>query len=49
MGTQERITECLANLRAEPFELGSDEYINFEIYMNARGNGLKIETPGIRY
>jgi sulfur-oxidizing protein SoxA len=49
VGTQERITECLTNLRAEPYELGSDEYINLEIYMNARGNGLKIETPGVRY
>jgi len=49
VGTHERITGCLANLRAEPYPIGSDEYINFEVYMNARGNGLKIETPGIRY
>jgi sulfur-oxidizing protein SoxA len=49
VGTHERITGCLNNLRAEPYPIGSDEYINFEVYMNARGNGLKIETPGIRY
>jgi sulfur-oxidizing protein SoxA len=49
VGTHERITGCLANLRAEPYPVGSEEYINFEVYMNARGNGLKIETPGIRY
>jgi len=49
VGLQKRITECLSNLRAEPYELGSEEYINLEIYMSARSNGLKIETPGIRY
>jgi sulfur-oxidizing protein SoxA len=48
-GLQERITECLVNLRAEPYPIGSQEYINLEAYMSARSNGLKIETPGIRY
>ena len=49
VSTPERITGCLANLRAEPYASDSVEYINLEVYMNARGNGLKIETPGIRY
>jgi sulfur-oxidizing protein SoxA len=49
VSTHERITGCLTNLRAEPYAIGSEEYINFEVYMNARSNGLKIETPGIRY
>ncbi|MBI1424262.1 MAG: sulfur oxidation c-type cytochrome SoxA [Gammaproteobacteria bacterium] len=49
VGVQERISECLTNLRAEPYPLGSAEYDALEVYMNARGNGLKIETPGIRY
>ncbi len=48
-GTHERISQCLMSLRAEPFAIGSPEYIDFEVYMNARGNGLKIETPAIRY
>jgi len=43
-----RFSECLASFRAEPFLPGSDEYINLEIYVTARGNGLKIETPAIR-
>jgi sulfur-oxidizing protein SoxA len=43
-----RFSECLASFRAEPFLPGSDEYINLEVYVNARGNGLKIETPAIR-
>jgi sulfur-oxidizing protein SoxA len=49
VGLQERITECLTNLRAEPYSAGSDEYLSLEIYMSARSNGLEIETPAIRY
>ena len=48
-GLQERITECLTNLRAEPYALDSEEYTALEVYMTARSNGLPIETPGIRY
>lgn len=48
-GLQERITQCLTSLRAEPYKLGSEEYNALEVYMTARSNGLKIETPGIRY
>jgi sulfur-oxidizing protein SoxA len=49
VGLPERITECLTNLRAKPYPAGSDEYLSLEVYMNARSNGLKIETPAIRY
>lgn len=49
VGLQERITECLTNLRAEPYAIDSNEYRDLEIYMSARSNGLKIETPAIRY
>lgn len=31
-----------------PVSVGSEEFINLEVYLNARGNGLPIETPGIR-
>ncbi len=44
-----RFSECFRSFRAEPFEAGSQEYINLEVYLNARGNGLKIETPAVRY
>lgn len=43
-----RFSECLASFRAEPFLPGSDEYINLELFVTARGNGLKIETPAVR-
>lgn len=45
----QRLRECFRSLRAETFEQESDEFRNLEIYLNARGNGLKIETPAIRY
>lgn len=44
-----RFSECFRAFRAEPFEAGSPEYIDLEIYLNARGNGLPIETPAVRY
>lgn len=43
-----RMKECFASFRAEPFEPGSDEFINLELYLHARGNGLPIETPAVR-
>lgn len=44
-----RLKECFYSFRAEPFRSGSQEFINLEVYLNARGNGLKIETPAVRY
>jgi len=44
-----RFSECLRSFRAEPYEAGSPEYVNLEIFVNARGNGLRIETPAVRY
>jgi sulfur-oxidizing protein SoxA len=44
-----RLTECFISFRATPFDLGSDEFINLEVYLHARGNGLPIETPAVRY
>ena len=49
VGLQERITECLTSLRAQPYPAGSAEYLALEVYMSARSNGLEIETPAIRY
>jgi sulfur-oxidizing protein SoxA len=49
VGLQERFTECLSKLRAQPCAPGAEEYIALEVFMNARSNGLQIETPAIRY
>ncbi len=48
-GLQERLGKCLSKLRAEPDAMGSEDYINLKVCMNARSNGLNMETPAIRY
>lgn len=44
-----RMKQCFIKFRAQPFSPGAEELVNLELYLNARGNGLKIETPGVRY
>jgi len=46
---QRRMRECFVSFRATPFNFGAQEWINLEVYLHARGNGLKIETPAVRY
>ena len=43
-----RFKGCNENIRAEPFERGSDEYVNLELYLAWRGRGLAVETPSVR-
>jgi sulfur-oxidizing protein SoxA len=46
---QQRMSECFVSFRAEPFQPGSEEYDLLELYVTARGNGLPIETPAVRF
>lgn len=39
---------CNTSVRAEPYELGSPEYLALELYLAWRGRGLPIETPAVR-
>jgi sulfur-oxidizing protein SoxA len=48
-GIHGRVQECFSSFRAEPYDSGSPELIDLEVYLNAKGNGLKIETPAVRY
>lgn len=48
VSTHEVFRHCNQKIRAEELEFGADEYVNLELYMNWRGNGLAIETPGVR-
>jgi sulfur-oxidizing protein SoxA len=48
-GLHGRFNECLRAFRAEPFDAGAPEYINLELYLHTRGNGLAIEIPALRY
>lgn len=43
-----RFEACDIGVRAQPMELGSQTYIDLEVYLKARGNGLTVETPAIR-
>lgn len=39
---------CNTSMRAEPYQLGSTEYLNLELYVAWRGRGLPVETPAVR-
>lgn len=43
-----RFSGCMKNIRAVPFERGSDEFVALEIYLAHRGAGLQVETPSVR-
>lgn len=44
-----RIKQCLTLMRAEPFAPDAEESKLLEAYIMSRSNGLKIETPAVRY
>jgi sulfur-oxidizing protein SoxA len=49
LGSTHRMFEwCNTSVRAEPYPLGSDEYVNLELFLAWRGRGLPVETPAIR-
>lgn len=43
-----RIKGCNRQVRAEPYKSGSDEYVNLELFISHRANGLPVETPSVR-
>ena len=45
----QRIQQCLTLMRAEPFASDSQEINLMGLYIMSRSNGLKIETPAVRY
>lgn len=45
----QRIQQCLTLMRAEPFAADSEEIKLLGLYLMSRSNGLKIETPAVRY
>jgi sulfur-oxidizing protein SoxA len=49
MGSLERrIRNCMVGVRAEPFTDDSLELVELELYLGARANGLRVETPAVR-
>lgn len=45
---QRRFRSCLSGVRAEMLPYGAQEYLDLELYLAWRGNGLSVETPGVR-
>ena len=45
----QRIQQCMTLMRAEPFAADSEEIKLLGLYIMSRSNGLKIETPAVRY
>jgi L-cysteine S-thiosulfotransferase len=45
---QRRLRNCMIGVRAEPFAFGASEFIDLELYLMERANGLPIETPAVR-
>ena len=43
-----RFKGCNKQVRATPYKTGSDEYMNLELFVAWRGNGLPVETPAVR-
>jgi len=43
-----RFKGCNKQVRATPFNQGSDEYLALELYLAWRGAGLPVETPAVR-
>ena len=43
-----RFKGCMDNIRATPFDRGSDEFTALELYVAWRGTGLGVEGPSVR-
>ncbi len=49
LGSLQRMFQwCNTAVRAEPLAYGADEYVNLELYLAWRGQGLPVETPAVR-
>lgn len=44
----QRFRNCYVDMRAEPYDLGSQELVALELYLAWRGKGLQVETPAVR-
>jgi sulfur-oxidizing protein SoxA len=45
---QRRLRSCLFGVRAEMWPYGAQEYLDLELFLAWRGEGLPFETPGVR-
>jgi sulfur-oxidizing protein SoxA len=45
---QRRMSGCMRDVRAEPYAVDADEYVELELYLAWRARGLPVETPAVR-
>lgn len=43
-----RFRGCNEQVRATKLPYGTDDYVNLEVYLGWRGNGMPVETPAVR-
>jgi sulfur-oxidizing protein SoxA len=45
---ERRLRACLSGIRAEMLPYGAQEYLDIELFLAWRAQGLAVETPGVR-
>jgi sulfur-oxidizing protein SoxA len=45
---QRRLRNCLIGMRTEPYDFGSPQLVNLELFLMWRARGMKVETPAVR-
>jgi len=45
---QRRLRGCLVGVRAQAFDFGAPEFVDIELFLMQRAQGLKMETPAVR-
>ena len=45
---QRRLRNCLAGIRAQPYDYGAPEAVELELYLMWRARGMKMEAPAVR-
>jgi sulfur-oxidizing protein SoxA len=45
---QRRLRACITGIRAQPYDYGSPELVELELYLMSRARGMPVETPAVR-
>ena len=45
---QRRLRGCMSAVRAEPYDFGSPELVDLELFLMWRSRGMPVETPAVR-
>jgi sulfur-oxidizing protein SoxA len=45
---QRRLRACIFGIRAQPYDYGTPELVELELYLMSRARGMPVETPAVR-